>query len=117
MKKKRKELIYTPFEKYYNALSNTDKKKIDEFFLSFDRHCLISNPVKKELKNDFENAILYYSNNNVKLDDALNYIDSKNLGGFYTRPAVLWFPLDDAAKIYPVSMEKDRMAIFRLSVY
>lgn len=117
MKKKRKELIYTPFEKYYSTLSNNDKKKIDEFFISFDRHCLISKPVKNELKNDFENAILYYSNSNVKLDDALNYIDSKNLGGFYTRPAVLWFPLDDAAKIYPVSMEKDRMAIFRLSVY
>lgn len=115
--KKQKEIILTPFEKYLNNLSDNDKKKIAEFFVDFDEHCLINKSVKRELKQDFENAILYYSKNNVSLKDTLNYLDIRNLGGFYARPPVLWFSLDDAAKIYPLSMGIDRMSIFRLSAY
>ena len=56
---------------------------------------------KQALKDDFENAILYYHQNGADLQTALSYLDIKKLGGFYARPPVLWVPLDDAAKIYP----------------
>ena len=115
--KKHKEKVLTPFEKYLNRLSKKDKKRIENFFVSFDEHCLMNETVKKQLRSDFENTFLYYSNNNVSLGDALNYLDIKNLGGFYSRPPVLWFPLDDAAKVYPVSMAHGRMSIFMLSAY
>ena len=55
---------------------------------------------KQALKDDFENAILYYHQNGADLQTALSYLDIKKLGGFYARPPVLWVPLDDAAKIY-----------------
>ena len=44
-------------------------------------------------------------------------LDPKNLGGFYARPSAKWFALDDAAKIYPFSMEHGKMSVFRLAVY
>lgn len=37
------------------------------------------------------------------------------LGHFYEKPSRRWLPLDDAAKLYPLSMERGRMSVFRLS--
>jgi hypothetical protein len=88
-----------------------------DFFANFSAHCLIAKKDKKELQTDFERAILHYINAGVSLDEALALLDIRNLGGFYARTPVLWFPLDDAAKIYPLSMEHGYMSIFRLSVY
>ena len=68
------------------------------------------------MREDIERAFLYYAKIGLDLDQALALLDTKFLGGFYARPPVLWFPLDDAAKIYPLSMERGRMAVFRLSV-
>ena len=105
------------FSEYAEKLSAEDKARLEEFFAQFDTHCLMSAKEKKLLKTDFENAILYYAGAGVSLDRALTLLDIKNLGGFYARPPVLWFPLDDAAKIYPLSMEHGRMSVFRLAVY
>lgn len=105
------------FNKYIKTLTEEEQTLLKDFFISFDEHCLLNKHTKDKLKEDFEKAILYYHKQGIKLKDALLYLDVKNLGGFYARPPVLWFPLDDAAKIYPLSMAHDRMAIFRLSVY
>ena len=57
-----------------------------------------------KIRKDFENALLYYSSAGLSLDDALDRLSVSNLGGFYARPPVLWYKLDDAAKIFPLSM-------------
>ncbi len=75
---------------------------------------------KQALKDDFENAILYYHQNGTDLQTVLSYLDIKNLSGFYARPSVLWVSLDDAAKIYPLSMAHDRISgsqSFRVKYY
>lgn len=105
------------FNNYIKTLSEENQVLLKDFFASFDEHCLLNKNTKRELKIDFEKAILYYHKQGIDLEEALSYLNIKNLGGFYARPPVLWFPLDDAAKIYPLSMAHDRMAIFRLSVY
>lgn len=105
------------FNKYIKSLTEEEKELLKDFFISFDEHCLLNKNTREKLREDFEKAILYYHKQSTQLKDALSYLDVKNLGGFYARPPVLWFPLDDAAKIYPLSMAHDRMAIFRLSVY
>ena len=105
------------FNNYTNTLNEEEQILLKDFFTSFSEHCLLNKETKQALKTDFENAILYYHQNSLDLQTALSYLDIKNLGGFYARPPVLWFPLDDAAKIYPLSMAHDRMAIFRLSAY
>ena len=115
--KKQKDLLENKFDDYLKKLTKNERLLINDFFVSFDEHCLLNKETKNKLREDFKNAIVYYNKNNVSLEESLKYLDVRNLGGFYARPPVLWFPLDDAAKIYPLSMAHDRMAIFRLSVY
>ncbi len=106
-----------PFSLYLDCRTENELALLKEFFTDFDAHCLLSNSKKKKLRKDFEQAILYYNAIGVKLEKALQLLDVENLGGFYARPAVLWFPLDAAAKIYPVSMKHGRMSVFRIAVY
>lgn len=98
-------------------LSTENKLIIEEYFNNFDRHCDLSKNEKQLLKEDFYNALLYYKSINISLKKSLKLLDIKNLGGFYSRPSMVWFPLDDAAKIYPLSMKKGYMAVFRISMY
>ena len=72
---------------------------------------------KEELWNDFRKALHWYSLHGVSFTDAMERIHPAKLGSFYNSDSSSWWPLDDAAKIYPLSMTDNRMAIFRLSVY
>ena len=105
------------FIEYYETLDEEEKKLIDLFWDSFNKHCLISKLDTRKIRNDFETAILFYVEKGITLNKALELLDPINLGGFYARPSLLWFPLDDSAKIYPMSLEHDNMSVFRLSAY
>ncbi len=105
------------FEDYLSQLSEADASALELFWSDFAAHCQLRGREYRKLKTDFEKAILYYVEQGKSLQEALELLAIRNLGGFYARPPVLWFPLDDAAKIYPLSMEHGRMAVFRFSVY
>ena len=109
--------INNAFSEFLATLNEEDLKKVNDFFISFNQHCLISKFEFRKIKEDFENTILYYVEQKYDLDQALKLIDPINLGGFYARPSLLWFPLDDSAKIYPMSLEHGNMPMFRLSAY
>ena len=105
-----------PWQAYVETLPLPDQEKLAEYWAQFASHCRLSSREKKTMREDIERAFLYYAKAGLDLDQALALLDTKFLGGFYARPPVLWFHLDDAAKIYPLSMERGRMAVFRLSV-
>ncbi len=105
------------FLDYRASLPEEKNAKIDALFRELDTHCRIAKPWNKQLREDFEKALLHYHQDGVCFDDAMARLDARNLGGFYARPATAWFPLDDAAKVYPLSMGRNSMAVFRLSVY
>lgn len=105
------------FEEWVQAQSSEDQALLSDFFADFDSHCLLSKLEKQKMRQDFENAILYYLASGVTLEQALTRLDPSQLGGFYARPPILWFPLDDAAKVYPLSMKPGLMPMFRLAVY
>lgn len=109
--------VADPFGDYARSLPEAGRAALAEFFSAFDSHCLLAKGEKRKLREDFEKAILNYVNRGLSLERALELLDPAGLGGFYARPAVLWFPLDDAAKIYPLSMKPGSMSVFRLSVY
>ncbi len=104
------------FEKFIEDCTPENQERIHDFFKDFHEHCLLNRRAAKLLCEDFQKAILYYAGNGVPLEDALDRLHVQRLGGFYARPAVLWFPLDDAAKIYPLSMKHGKMSVFRLAV-
>lgn len=53
----------------------------------------------------------------LTLSEAMHRLDPAQLGDFYLVERTDWYPLDTAAKIYPMSMSLQRMPVFRLSCY
>lgn len=113
----RKKPLIAPFAQYQEALPESDRELLNAFFEEFHHHCALPDSEKRKLQTDFEDAILYYQKEGLPITAALSRLDIKNLGGFYLRPPLLWYTLDDAAKVYPLSMKHGQMAVFRLSVY
>lgn len=106
-----------PFAIYRQSLDAQAQAALDGFFQEVEGHILLPRGEKIKLRRDFENALLYYAQAGVPLEQALERLGAEHLGGFYARPPIQWYPLDDSAKIYPMAMEHGQMAVFRLSVY
>lgn len=117
MKKNREKAVPRPYEQYRQGLDEAERAAHDEFYSEFSSHCQLPRADTAKLWADFENALLWYAQNGVAPQEARARLDIANLGGFYVRPPVLWYALDDAAKIYPLSMKRGQMAVFRLSSY
>ncbi|MGI6151450.1 MAG: hypothetical protein ACOYIR_05815 [Christensenellales bacterium] len=98
-------------------LPETQRPAVTEFFSQLDRRLLLPKKQKRAMIGDFAAALSYYARMGVSIEEALRRLNPQRLGGFYSRPPVLWFPLDAAAKIYPLSMKRHTMSVFRLSVY
>ncbi len=111
------EKIRIAFYGFLDSLSEEDFGKVNAFFSDFDLNFLVSKKEKRKFRYDFERAIMALYDRGVAMDEILDRLSLSNLGGFYARPSVMWFPLDDAAKIYPISMDHDRQHMFRLSFY
>ncbi len=107
----------TTFATFCETLSTPENELLGQFFSEFDTHFLVSKSNRKQFKADFEAAIMLLYKEGVPMEEILSRISLSNLGGFYARPSVMWFPLDDAAKIYPISMEHGSQQVFRISVY
>lgn len=112
-----KNLPNTEYLEFLESLSDSDREAIEAFFADFDVYFKLSKSEKRRFLRDFEGAIMALCQRGTNVTEALSRLSMSNLGGFYARPAVQWFPLDDAAKIYPFSMEHGRQQMFRLSVY
>lgn len=107
----------TPFAKYMNSLSLTEATSVSAFFTALNEHMELSKTERGEMVHDFQSALLYYASTELSVDEALARLSVSNLGAFYVRPSYSWYALDNAAKIYPLSLRHGQMAIFRLSVY
>lgn len=107
----------TTFATFCETLSPPENELLEQFFSEFDTHFLVSKSNRKQFKADFEAAIMLLYKKGVPMEEVLSRLALSNLGGFYARPSIMWFPLDDAAKIYPISMEHGSQQVFRLSVY
>ncbi len=105
------------FLEYRANLSEEENNLLDKLFAQLEDHCRIAKPWNKQLREDFEKALVYYSTHEVGTFEAVKRLEARKLGGFYARPATAWYPLDNAAKVYPLSMGRNSMAVFRLSVY
>lgn len=72
---------------------------------------------KRAMLADFRAAAEYLVSDGVPAREAAERLGCERLGDFYLRRADYWYPLDDAAKIYPMSMTDGWMSVFRLSAY
>jgi len=102
---------------YPQGLPEDVEPLVDGFFSELENHLLLPKRYSRAMMADFSAALFYYLNSGVPLEDALHRLDPAKLGGFFSRPPMLWYPLDSAAKVYPLSMKRNSMAVFRLSAY
>lgn len=93
----------------------TQAEQLRRFYDVFDRRCRLNHSDKRRLWRDFEQALEHYTRQGLALSQMLARLDPCRLGHFYEKPSRRWLPLDDAAKLYPLSMERGRMSVFRLS--
>lgn len=112
-----KKTVKSEFSVFVQGLTEDERAQINAFFSEFDLHFLVPKKDKKKFLLDFETAIMLLYSQGVSIKETLSRLALSNLGGFYARPSTVWFPLDNAAKIYPISMEHGRQQVFRLSVY
>ena len=104
------------FKQMQESFSAEENEKLRIFFNDFKLHCHMPKKETDLLREDIEEALLYYKKTGLSLDEALNRLNNEKLGGFYASPASIWFSLDDAAKIYPFSMQEGYMNVFRLAM-
>ena len=72
---------------------------------------------KRALISDFRRAAEVLVSRGLSPAEAAAHLGHERLGDFYLSAPDYWYPLDDAAKIYPMSMTDGWMSVFRLSAY
>lgn len=103
--------------KFFDKFYDKDKEILIDYFNKLNNNISLSNMEKRLFNEDFEKAIEYYLNHGYKLNKILKLLSVDNLGSYYKDNIDSWFPLDNAAKIYPLSMKESWMSVFRLSYY
>lgn len=112
MKKAKKEL-----NNFIKTLSADDNQVFQKFMNGYREHMELPSAEEKLIIRDAQKALMFLVNSGLSVTEAANRLSSHNLGGFYAHEALSWYPLDDAAKIYPISMKSGKMPMFRLSCY
>lgn len=97
--------------------SSKEQEMLQIFFDELNKKILLSKKDTKLFNNDFMKAINYYYNNGYELSEIVKLLSPKKIGNFYSKKMQKWYSLDNAAKLYPLSMKKNWMAVFRLSIY
>lgn len=106
-----------PFTEWVSTLSCAEREAFEAYYKRLCQHLALPKKENEMMLQDFQRAILYYRDQGMELGEIMERLNPSKLGGYYARPPYQWFPLDDAAKIYPLSMKRNCMSVFRLSVY
>lgn len=72
---------------------------------------------KRAQISDFRRAAEVLVSRGLSPAEAAARLGHERLGDFYLSAPDYWYPLDDAAKLYPMSMTDGWMSVFRLSAY
>ncbi len=67
--------------------------------------------------DDLAKAICHLIKRGTPIDEIEKRLSADKIGHFYYEEPEEWYPLDTAATIYPLSMSRSWMPIFRLSAY
>lgn len=103
--------------KFLSRFNEKDKSKILYLLYSVTNRMSLSRKEEHDIMMDYMKAIIIMQTRGVSVDDIVHRLDAKNIGEFYKEVPHRWFPLNSAAKIYPLSMNHRWMAMFRLSCY
>lgn len=101
-------------EKLFEA---SDQPLVKAYLTDVRARLSLSHKHTGQLLDDHLSALKYLTDSGLALSDAMERLRSSQLSDFYLRERTEWYPLDHAAKIYPLSMGLKRMMVFRVSAY
>lgn len=90
---------------------------VSEYLATVRHRLALSRRHTRQLLEDHIKALRCLCDRGLSLEDAMARLSPERLGTFYQKERTDWYPLDHAAKIYPLSMSTKRMMVFRLSCY
>ncbi len=102
---------------FYKKFSLEEGNIIKEYFTNLNNNISLTQKETIKINEDFEKAIDYYLKNGKTLEETLKILSIDNLGDIYQKEPENWYPLDSAAKIYPLSMRDNLMSVYRVSCY
>lgn len=91
--------------------------EFEELIAGYEKRMKLSPADRLGILADLQRAVIFLKSAGTDREEICRRLSPAKLGDFYMTPALSWYPLDFSAKIYPLSMKRDQMAIFRLSVY
>lgn len=115
--KKMKKTRITELSKLASKLSPAEQVAVRQFFLDLKGKICMSSGQTRLLTEDFENGLLFLLNHGVDTFEALSRLAPEKLGTFYKDEMNVWYPVDDGAKIYPLTIKRGWMQMFHLSMY
>ena len=101
--------------RFWKNLTYREQVAIRTFFKALKTHVRLPEPQTARFVADFEAGLRYYIDQGLSVEHALARLDPARLGDFYKDEPDHWYPLDAAAKLYPLSMSDQQMTVFRLS--
>lgn len=109
----------TTYEGIYflNPPTEAEKRALTHFFNSLRAEINLPKREKQLIIEDFRALLRYYKRQGLDMVSGVERIGSNILGGFYTERESEWYPLDSAAKVYPLYMTKSKMSVYRVSAY
>ena len=90
---------------------------VEEYLTNIRHRLSLSKRHTRQMLEDHVSALRCLCDRGLTLEDAMETLRPDRLGSFYKQERTDWYPLDVAAKIYPLSMSTKRMMVFRLSCY
>ncbi len=90
---------------------------VEEYLNMVNHRLRLRKKYIRSMLEDHAHALRYLMDKGETLQTAMDRLSPERLGEFYQKERTDWYPLDVAAKIYPLSMSVKRMMVFRLSCY
>ena len=91
---------------------------IREFVDGIEKRILLPSRDRKAIRSDIQALVDYLRSSGLSGEEIVGRIGKNLLGDFYQQPnRDEWYPLDSAAKLYPLYATRYKMGGFRVSAY
>lgn len=104
-------------DEFFDNFNDKDKILLNDYFIGLNDNILLTKKEKNLFNKDFASLILYFYKDGMKVKKILELLSVDKLGTCYKDNPTYFYPLDNAAKIYPLSMRENWMSVYRLSYY
>ncbi len=104
-----------PMDEHAAARRQDVTQLLTRFLGALDQAFALPDSQLDAMRSDFLRGIDSLTARGMGFAEILRRLDPERMQGFYLRPGRTFYPLDNGAKQYPLTMRQDQMAMFRVS--